>query len=97
MNDESEQTGTPLPLRIASALGDHYLYCIGLRDQIVGVTRDATETSYRLCACSDGRWITRRRTVAGEIHAAVAAQSQQAVCPMGYYLIRCLLCIDSGR
>jgi hypothetical protein len=75
--NESEQTGAPSPFedRLADTLGDHYLYCIGLRPG-VSVTHGVTETSYRLCACSDGRWITGDGVLGRRIHAAAAAQSQ---------------------
>jgi diphthamide synthase (EF-2-diphthine--ammonia ligase)/ABC-type Fe3+-hydroxamate transport system substrate-binding protein len=88
--DDSEQTGAPshhANMRIASLIPSATSICIalGLRDQMVGVTHECDRRnglvpdSVRVLT---GDGLQGDELSQGEIHAAVAAQSQQAVCPI---------------
>jgi diphthamide synthase (EF-2-diphthine--ammonia ligase)/ABC-type Fe3+-hydroxamate transport system substrate-binding protein len=89
MIDESEQFAAPshhdtMEMRIASLIPSATTICIalGLRDQIVGVTheceRDDLPATVRVLT---GDGLQGDKLSQGEIHAAVAAQSEQATCP----------------
>jgi diphthamide synthase (EF-2-diphthine--ammonia ligase)/ABC-type Fe3+-hydroxamate transport system substrate-binding protein len=87
MTDESEMLTPPshADMRIASLIPSATTICIalGLRDQIVGVTheceRDGLPDTVRVLT---GDGLQGEELSQGEIHAAVAAQSQQATCSL---------------
>jgi diphthamide synthase (EF-2-diphthine--ammonia ligase)/ABC-type Fe3+-hydroxamate transport system substrate-binding protein len=88
VTEESEQFAAPshhADMRIASLIPSATTICIalGLRDQIVGVTheceRDDLPDSVRVLT---GDGLQGEELSQGEIHAAVAAQSQSATCSL---------------